>query len=1206
MLHPRQTRLHRRGVTLIETIIGIGVFVLVAGGLYSSYLGLLRLTQVSRIRVAATAVATQYLEVVRNLPYASVGVQSGIPVGVLPTQQNATRDGFAFVVRYTVRNVDDPFDGTIGGTPHDTTPADYKQVTVEVTCPTCAVTVPTTRLTTTVAPKNLETSTNNGALFIQVLDANGQPVVGASVHIENSTLIPPVSLDDTTNTSGFLQLVDVPPALESYRILVTKSGYSTDRTYSPADPVVINPLKVDATVVVQQVTQVSFAIDRVSSLKISSLSSTCAAIPNVDFSLAGAKLIGTDPSVLKYSRNQITGPDGNLTLSNLEWDSYTALVQGSTYDLRGTIPLLPSNLAPNSSQDIKLIVQPRTPHSLLVVVRDGATSAPLSGAAVRLTKPGFDQTLLTSRGYIFQTNWQGGPGQQNFSDDTRYWSDDTNLSTNQPVGEIKLNKTGSTYASSGQLTSSTFDTGADATPPTISGITSSNLSANSATVAWLTDESSDSQVEYGPSTAYGNDSVLDPTLVTAHTVTLSGLQGSTTYHYRVKSRDSSGNLAVATDQVFTTTAGPPPPPPPVSDNFNGEPLDPAWVWTDPRGNSSYSLTANPGHLQVQLPAGTDHDCWTASSTCTRLLRNVTNPTEATWETKIDGLNLGQERHTYGILLWQDASSYVRFEYHYQYATKVWAYRVIGGSGSTAIDGPTLTLGNTNYLRVVRSGSTFTLSYSQNGSTWNTVGSFTQPGFTVNQVGVVVINAGGNPPTTANFDYFTITPTLVPDTTPPVVSGLTSSNFTADAASITWTTDELADSQVEYGLTSSYGSTSPLNATLVSLHFVTLSGLQASTTYHYRVKSKDAAANLTTSSDSTFTTIASGVQGTIRDDFNSSPLDTAWVWTDPRGDGSASLTTNPGHLQLNAPAGTAHDCWSGVTDCPRVLRSATNVDAVYETKLDGGALNTPYQAYGILLWQNSSNYLRVEYFRGSSGVQVNASRVVQGSGAQVLNGPSVILGASAYLRVTRTGTSYVVEYSSNGTNWSPAGTFSQSAFTVNQAGLYLLNSSGTSSPATTANFDYFMVRPAAATSSAVIEWQPGDQPPQAYAPGGWPPVKFQVATNNDGSTWNYVGPNGTSGTYYTVSGTPLSVVHNGDRYLRYRVYQTTADTSYTPNVSDVTITFASSCVPPGQAFFTKLTSATYTLEVSLSGYETYSSTVDLSPSWSSQDIRLVRE
>ena len=60
-----------------------------------------------------------------------------------------------------------------------------------------------------------------------------------------------------------------------------------------------------------------------------------------------------------------------------------------------------------------------------------------------------------------------------------------------------------------------------------------------------------------------------------------------------------------------------------------------------------------------------------------------------------------------------------------------------------------------------------------------------------------------------------------DTTPPVISNVDSSNITTDGASIIWNTDEPADSQVEYGVTSDYGNNSPADLTLAMEHNVSL-------------------------------------------------------------------------------------------------------------------------------------------------------------------------------------------------------------------------------------------------------------------------------------------------------------------------------------------------------------------------------------------------
>ncbi|MBI1848933.1 MAG: fibronectin type III domain-containing protein [Planctomycetes bacterium] len=92
----------------------------------------------------------------------------------------------------------------------------------------------------------------------------------------------------------------------------------------------------------------------------------------------------------------------------------------------------------------------------------------------------------------------------------------------------------------------------------------------------------------------------------------------------------------------------------------------------------------------------------------------------------------------------------------------------------------------------------------------------------------------------------------PDTTPPVISNVTATNIGSTSATITWTTDEASDSVVEYGLTTSYGSTAS-NATRVTSHSIALMGLTSNAVYNYRVKSADAAGNTATSANFSFQT-----------------------------------------------------------------------------------------------------------------------------------------------------------------------------------------------------------------------------------------------------------------------------------------------------------------------------------------------------------------
>jgi chitodextrinase len=99
-------------------------------------------------------------------------------------------------------------------------------------------------------------------------------------------------------------------------------------------------------------------------------------------------------------------------------------------------------------------------------------------------------------------------------------------------------------------TSTTTDT----KPPIIISLSVSSVTATGAVIFWTTDESSDALVEYGLTSSLGSQGPFDPTSTSKHNYTLSGLTPNTTYNYRVRSKDASGNLVVSSIGTFKTSA----------------------------------------------------------------------------------------------------------------------------------------------------------------------------------------------------------------------------------------------------------------------------------------------------------------------------------------------------------------------------------------------------------------------------------------------------------------------------------------------------------------------------------------------------------------------------------------------------------------------------------------------------------------------------
>jgi len=90
-------------------------------------------------------------------------------------------------------------------------------------------------------------------------------------------------------------------------------------------------------------------------------------------------------------------------------------------------------------------------------------------------------------------------------------------------------------------------------------------------------------------------------------------------------------------------------------------------------------------------------------------------------------------------------------------------------------------------------------------------------------------------------------------TGPTISQIAVSGITTTGASISWTTDVAATSQVEYGTTTAYGTLTTLNSTLATSHSQALTGLTLGTLYHYRVHSKNSSGVETISGDFVFQT-----------------------------------------------------------------------------------------------------------------------------------------------------------------------------------------------------------------------------------------------------------------------------------------------------------------------------------------------------------------
>lgn len=468
------------GFSLVEILVSVAIFCVLALGMLATVGAVNRSVKIAREKIILSSLASNYLEIVRNMPYAQVGTIGGNPVGQLPDSSNAVSQvigATTYRIYYEVTYVDDPADYLIS-TPSPNTDiyaADYKQVKMNILNTS---TNQVTNFVTNVVPAGLEGTSGQGAIRIQVIDSQGNPVPAANVAIRYPALSPTQVLSRQTDASGYWTEVGLAPAANHYRIEITKAGYSSDQTYpiTSANP---SPLHPDVTVASGTLTSITFAIDLLANLNIRTLDEICQPLSGVNVNVRGAKLIGTPTSTptsasLYKFNNNYTSSAGLIALNNIEWDTYTpTLLTGQSVIVYGTSPIQKIDVLPGTTQTYTMILGSNsTANSLLVIVKDAGTGGAIEGATVHLQKGGStpqDYYGTTGGSVWVQSSWVGGGGSSVWSSTTtnQYFVDDGNIDINSNPTGVRLRKVSGDYLAAGTLESSTFDTGTSATNYTI-------------------------------------------------------------------------------------------------------------------------------------------------------------------------------------------------------------------------------------------------------------------------------------------------------------------------------------------------------------------------------------------------------------------------------------------------------------------------------------------------------------------------------------------------------------------------------------------------------------------------------------------------------------------------------------------------------------------------------------------------------------------
>ena len=251
---------YSRGVTLLDTVIGSALMLLVFVGIAAAFQLSVEVVTNNRVRAGAIALANERMEYLRSLSYTQIGVIGGIPAGNVPQEETVFYNAISYTRRTMVAYSDDPGDG-LGAADVNGIIADYKTIRVEINWQSRQGERGLT-LVGRVSPFGIETAVPGGVLTMHVVNEASESVPNAQIDIINTETVPAINIRTYTNAEGAVTFIGA-PAASNYQITVSKPGYSSAQTYSVTaeNP---NPNPRHLTVANNQTTSANFTIDHVS------------------------------------------------------------------------------------------------------------------------------------------------------------------------------------------------------------------------------------------------------------------------------------------------------------------------------------------------------------------------------------------------------------------------------------------------------------------------------------------------------------------------------------------------------------------------------------------------------------------------------------------------------------------------------------------------------------------------------------------------------------------------------------------------------------------------------------------------------------------------------------------------------------------------------------------------------------------------------
>lgn len=115
----KRTLQKNKGFGLVETLVAVAVFSLVAFSVYAGFAQIFKIVSVLKVKNLEIGLANEQIEIIRSMPYESINIAGEIPNIGIPQIQNLEREGNNFLMTTN-----------IAGT-------DYKNIEVSVQCQNC-------------------------------------------------------------------------------------------------------------------------------------------------------------------------------------------------------------------------------------------------------------------------------------------------------------------------------------------------------------------------------------------------------------------------------------------------------------------------------------------------------------------------------------------------------------------------------------------------------------------------------------------------------------------------------------------------------------------------------------------------------------------------------------------------------------------------------------------------------------------------------------------------------------------------------------------------------------------------------------------------------------------------------------------------------------------------------------------------------------